>query len=186
MLARRSRGPLLGLAFGGVVLGHVLAYALAHHDAVARHRHLALTGHGSFRVISFAAMVAGGLALTALGVHAVRSARTTGIGGLHLATVQLVIFTMMETAERGGSFGSALSDRAVRIGLVLQIVIGFLAAAITRLFERTLMAAARRPHRRPRQIVLAVLRPREPRLSPTPIALRALRGRAPPASLFAS
>lgn len=178
-------GPLAGLAAGGAVLGHALAYALVFPGASERHAHLAATGHGAFHLVAVAVCPVVGVALFALCLRAVRARPLPSVGGTAaaLAALQSALFLLAESAERGFDLVPIASDPAVRLGLLLQVVLAVALAFVLSLLERTVRLVAARirrddlrapagPSPRPAATELS-LRP-EDRLSTAP-------RRAPPA-----
>jgi len=153
MTADGRPAPLLGLALGGALSGHLLAYAVAFVDAVERRAHLASTGHAAFAPMAMLAAVAVGVALVGLGVRVWRSAPPT-VGWAtwtRLAGIQLAVFALIETAERGFDPSVAVGDPAVRLGLAIQLLVAGALALALRLFVRTvgLVAARLRSRRSP-------------------------------------
>jgi hypothetical protein len=141
---RRKDGLIVaGTAWAGLVLGHLLAYAVAYPGEAARSSHLAGTGHGWLDVVtlSLLAVIPAVLALTA-----VRSLRggSRGTTWVRLAALQVPAFLMIEVAERGASFDRAFSDPAVLIGLVVQVVVAAVAPLLLRGFSRAVAAVAAR------------------------------------------
>lgn len=135
---RRSVGPLFGVAAGGALLAHVLAYALVYTDVAERRAHLAATGHGALAPIAMLAVAMAGAALLVLGIRAARSEplpRGFRMAG-RLAAAQLAVFVLVEVAERGFDLAAAVRDPAVRLGLVLGLVVAAALAVILRLFVR--------------------------------------------------
>ncbi|MGH2590710.1 MAG: hypothetical protein ACRDGW_07925 [Actinomycetota bacterium] len=128
--------------------------------------------------------MAAGLALVALAVRAVRRGPGEDIRGRQLAAAQVAVFAAMEVLERGGSIQAALSDRAVRIGLLLQLAIGLLLALVVRLFERTVAAVAAKLRRSVRRIERTITRLAGKRHCPRPVIRGTLRLRSPPRLAF--
>jgi hypothetical protein len=182
----RRRDALIaaGTAWAGLVLGHLLAYALAYPGEAARRSHLAGTGHGWLDVVtlSLLAVVPAVLALTAIRSLSAGSRGTTWI---RLAALQVPAFLLIEVAERGASFDRALTDPAVLLGLAVQVVVAAVAALLLRGFSRTVaaVAARRRPSRAPSATAPAVAAPDvEP---PHLVRLVRSRRRAPPLPIAA-
>jgi hypothetical protein len=141
---RRRDGLIAaGTAWAGLVLGHLLAYALAYPGEASRRAHLAGTGHGWLDVVtlSLMAVVPAVLALTAIRSLRDGSRRTTWV---RLASLQVPAFLLIEVAERGASFDRALTDPAVLLGLVVQVLVAAVAALLLRGFSRAVAAAAAR------------------------------------------
>lgn len=141
---RRRLGPLAGVAMGGALLAHVLAYALVFADAAERRAHLAATGHGAFAPLAMPAVAMAGTALVVLGVRATRPEPLPG--GLRvaarLAAMQLAMFLLVEVAERGFDLATAVGDPAVRVGLVLQCVVAAILAVVLGLYVRAVRMVA--------------------------------------------
>lgn len=153
MSSSRGRRPasLLGVAAGGALLTHVLAYALAFADAAERRAHLAATGHGAFVPTALLAAAAAGIALVGLGVRAWRS-DPLPVGGVvwaRLVAMQLAVFAVIEAVERGFDLAAAFSDPAVRFGLAIQVLVAGALALVLRLFVRAVRLVAARLRSRP-------------------------------------
>lgn len=137
------------LASAGVAVGHVVAYALAHPTASGRAA--ALGGHGYFSPLATLVVPVG--LIVALG-FAISTARSLGLRGAlswrSLALVQVVLFVVQEVGERsvaGDGLGAAGAERAVWIGLIVQVVLAFLIVravdTVARLVRRCRGAARR-------------------------------------------
>jgi hypothetical protein len=181
---RRDGLIAAGTAWAGLVLGHLLAYALAYPGQAARRAHLAETGHGWLDVVtlSLLAVVPAVIALTV-----VRSLRDgfTPTTWTRLAALQVPAFLLIEVAERGASFDRALTDPAVLLGLALQLVVAAVAALLLRGFSQAVaaVAASVRPSRaRPAR---APARPAPDLAPPHLLRLVRARRRAPPLSIAA-
>lgn len=125
---------LAGMAWGGVVAGHLLAYAVAHPHPAIRHEQLAVTGHGSFHAMLLLAALSSGLGLASAGVRSLRG-RAVPRGSstaLVLAAIQIPAFALMDLAERGFSLSSFVTDPAVPLGLVLQVVFALVLSRLMR------------------------------------------------------
>ena len=183
-MRRRDGLIAAGAAWAGLVLGHLLAYALAYPGEASRRSHLAGTGHGWLDLVtlSLMAVVPAVLALTA-----VRSLRggSRGTTWVRLAALQVPAFLLIEVAERGASFDSALTDPAVLIGLVVQVVVAAVAALLLRGFSRAVAAVAARV-RSPRAPAATAPASAAPDLAP-PHLVRLVRSRrrAPPLPIAA-
>jgi hypothetical protein len=172
-----------GLAWGGLVLGHLGTYLLNYREEATRHTHLAMTGHGAFHlaVLAAAALIPVVLALIAARAASseeppapIRTARS-------LAALQLPLFVGMEIVERGLRVVPALTDRAVISGLLIQVAMAVaLGLLVTVLFRsvRTFVAGFRKTFTSARRAFRsrpsAVIHPRRPDLLTGP------RRRAPP------
>jgi uncharacterized membrane protein YjjP (DUF1212 family) len=145
MSERRSiRSSLvLGLALGGVLLGHTLTYRLLLPDAHARADELARSGHA---YLAGANVVAVTVAIAALAVlflgRLLRSELATTSDVLtRLTAFQIAAFTAMEVLERCAS-GAGFS-RIVPV-LLLGLPVQVLVAAVIALIARTVSSAAER------------------------------------------
>jgi len=172
----RVAGKLLlaGMALGGVVAGHAVAYLAAIPSPAARHHVLAETGHGYWRVAVVAALgaslfSAGFLALCHARAGARGRARRADISrwlAPRLAAVQLLLFLAAEATERvvaGAPLAHLLHEGLLAWGLLAQLVVALLltlllgwlaraAALVGRLLAGPLRFA--RPVRRlPRSVV---------------------------------
>jgi hypothetical protein len=147
------RGPsgdsvvrIVPLAAVGVVLGHLLTYAIAVPDARERSGILARTGHAYFPVFAEYALVVGAATLAAWLIASLRPGRPiAGAGDLVrvLAPVQAVVFVCLEIGERavaGASFADLLGLHLV-VGVLLQVVV---ATAVARVVAALTRAAAER------------------------------------------
>jgi hypothetical protein len=128
-----SRGlAATGIAAGGLVLAHWLAYVLAVPDPHSREALLGLTGHQYW---PFAVRVAGVLAVSAAVAVSFRAWNAThgsgtpdeSFGSLasRLAVLQVFGFVVLEVVERaaaGGDVGSLFASRVFFVGLAVQVV----------------------------------------------------------------
>ena len=109
MSAARSSRPsvLLGLALGGVLLGHTVAYRLLLPDAHARTLELAASGHGYLSGANVVGLVAAVIALAALFLGRVLRADQMDLRHLtpRLIGFQMAVFVAMEVLERISSGG---------------------------------------------------------------------------------
>ncbi len=181
---RRRILPLAGIASGGIVLGHVLGYAMAFPDVRARQAHLVSTGHESFCLLVAAAGVAATLALS---VIAIRAARARGLPSrrltaVSLAVLQLAGFALLELSERRFSVASIANDPAVLVGLAVQVAVAIGLAIVLRLFVRAVETVAARLRRR-RAPAVGLPRPSYARIAGPRARLLAARLRAPPVPL---
>lgn len=167
-----------GTAWAGLVLGHLLAYALAYPEEGARRSHLAATGHGWLDLVSLSllAVIPAILLLTTSGTLRGRPAVTAWS---RLAALQVPAFLLIELAERGSAIDGAFSDPAVLLGIVLQLVVAGVAALLLRGVSALITAVARRRHSRER--TESAGSPAPPQIAP-PHLLRLvrIRRRAPP------
>ena len=181
-------GPLrpdrssIGLATGGVIIGHALAYALAYPVGALRAEHLAATGHGSFPVIAVLALLSAGASLVVVGVRALRQDLDLGTAATaaRLACVQVPAFLLLELVERGLDPTRTLSDPAVRIGLLMQALVALVIAVFLRSVVRAVRAIAGGPRPRwPRPAAILLEVPTEIGLPRAPRHVGTHR-RAPP------
>jgi hypothetical protein len=189
MTARRpSRGIVLGIASGCVVLGHWFTYILVDPSAEARASLLTRTGHAYLGVASQLALdvTLAALALLFLKRFAPneRGAPAFGALGRRLAGFQVGAFLAMEVGERLAS-GSPLSELShgalLPVGIAVQMVLAALGAVVILRLLRTADAAAELLTRAPRlrsgadaEVI------RVPAYRPASVALIAALGRAPP------
>jgi hypothetical protein len=170
-----------GLSAGGLVVGHALGYLLAEPDPALRDAHLAATGHGGFGLLAGCGLLAAVLAAAWSAARASAGTPARLPGTPALATVQVAAFAAIEVVERGFSPSAAASDRAVWIGLALQVLVALAVSAFLRRAVRTARSLARGalPLRPPRAGALPA------RPLPTPPLRRprpAVRLRAPPSA----
>jgi len=129
------RVTVLGLALGGVLLGHAITYAGLAPGAVAREMLLAATGHGYLDVANrigvLAIMVALFATVLARVVGRDAGGLTNGQLTARLVTFQVGVFVVLEVAERLGT-GASLSGlaSALAVGLVIQVAVAVGLAAI--------------------------------------------------------
>lgn len=138
-----------GLAWSGVVLGHLLAYVLAHPAEAERSARLATSGHGSFPLLLISALAGIPAVLSLLAVRVIRGHRSPALLpiAIGLAAIQVPTFLAMEFFERGMSFQRMLLEPAVVIGIGIQVLVAFISAVLVRTFVRAVEAlAARRSH----------------------------------------
>jgi uncharacterized membrane protein (GlpM family) len=176
---------LAGVAAGGAVLGHLLAYLAVFPAALERHAHLASTGHGSFPSIVRAGLVT---LVLAIAVIAARSLRTAGGLDRRRATIVLGVlqvagFAVLELAERGFSFAQAAGDPAVVLGLAIQAVLAVVAAIALSGLVHAVRAIAARPRRRLPLAIAGLLSLRPSSMPDRPAGSSRTRRRAPPLRL---
>ena len=171
-----------GTAWGGVVLGHLLAYGLAYPEEGARRAHLAATGHGwlDLATLSLLALIPAVLILASFSGLRGRAPTATW---MRLAALQVPAFLLIEVAERGTAAGEAFSDPAVLLGIGVQLIVAALAALLLRAVAVIVVAAARR---RIRALTEPISSPALPELAP-PHLIRLVRSRrrAPPVPIGA-
>jgi hypothetical protein len=130
-----QRSVVLGLAVGGVLLGHAITYGLLVPDVHARAATLAQTGHGYLEVLVRLGL--GGV-LVALGAAFLgRLLRVTGpvsafapLAG-RLAGFQLGAFAVMEVGERVAA-GASLHDlpSVLGVGFAIQTFVALIGAGV--------------------------------------------------------
>jgi len=141
-----SRSSLvLGLALGGVLVGHTAAYRLLLPDAHARAAELTAAGHGYLSGANVVGLVAAVIALAALFLGGVL--RTNGTAPTRLATrligFQMAAFLAMEVLERVASGDGVQHLPAVLlIGLPVQAIVAVLVAVAAHLLLRAAVAIA--------------------------------------------
>jgi hypothetical protein len=149
-LHRRTVGgfSLVGVAVGGVVLAHWLAYVLAIPGADARAQVLAASGHSYWVMAIKFAVVLGLAALGALFLrHLDRSPRTWESGqeafsriAARLSLLQVMAFIAMEVTERlvvGAPVAHLFHHRLFLMGLALQLIVASAGALLLLWFSRT-------------------------------------------------
>jgi hypothetical protein len=180
---------VLGLALGGVVLGHTVAYRLLLPDAHTRALELAASGHGYLSGANVVGLVAAVAALAALFLGGVL--RTNDTAPRHLVSrligFQVAAFCAMEVLERIASGGGLQHLAAVLvIGLPVQALIAVLVALVARSLLRVATAIAALLDRTPTwaavPIVFAGVAAEPRRLDRT----GSPQGRAPPSFLVAA
>jgi hypothetical protein len=147
MTTRGSSRPslVLGLALGGVLLGHTVAYRLLLPDAHARSLELAASGHGYLIGANVVGLLASVVALAALFLGGVL--RTNATAPRHLAGrlvgFQMAAFLAMEVLERVASGGGVQHLPSVLlIGLPVQALIALLVVFAAWLLLRAAAAIA--------------------------------------------
>jgi hypothetical protein len=140
------RWAVAAVGLGGVVVGHVLAYALAFPSPLARARHLATTGHGGFGGLATLAATVAFVALAAIGAGALRRREPVAFGHASrtLIAVQVSAFVLLELIERHLHVGATFADPAVAIGILAQVAVALALALLLRGVSRVAIAVARR------------------------------------------
>jgi hypothetical protein len=164
---------LVGVAVGGVVLAHWLAYVVAIPGAHARAQVLAASGHSYWVMAIKFAVVLGLAALGALFLrHLDRSPRTWESGqeafsriAARLSLLQVMAFIAMEVTERlvvGAPVAHLFHHRLFLMGLALQLIVASAGALLLLWFSRTAERVAEALGRpllpRPRRTVLRTIR----------------------------
>lgn len=138
-MASTRRRSVLGIAAGGVLLGHAITYALADPNAHERTADLARTGHAYLGIANDLGLVVALVALSAVFLGGL----TRGHGDLpslrgvtgRLAVFQMMAFASMELLERisaGAPMTGVLHHGILPLGLVIQVVVAALGALIIR------------------------------------------------------
>ena len=141
----RLRGfPIFGTAAAGLVLGHALAYLIAIPDPHQRAFALQRTGHAYIPALDQAVLMllVAGMAAVVVRAFARAGDRTEGFGRLAtiLVVAQTCAFAAQEVLERLVShapLGGLAHDHILVTGIVVQVVVAIVAAAILWLFART-------------------------------------------------
>jgi len=141
----RLRGfPIFGTAAAGLVLGHALAYLIAIPDPHQRAFALQRTGHAYIPALDQAVLMllVAGMAAVVVRAFARGGDRTEGFGQLAtiLVVAQTCAFAAQEVLERLVShapLGGLAHDHILVTGIVVQVVVAIVAAAILWLFART-------------------------------------------------
>jgi len=182
------------VALAGVVLAHTIGYAVVFREPVERAERLRATGHAYWPLAAAGATL---LALVAVIAALARGAARAAAPGrtalprlsfatrvARLASAQIAVFVVMESAERLGAGMSPailLERPEFWLGLGLQVVVASAALLVLAGLERaaTAVVASRRSRfTRPRSTSPSVWAQLDPAL--TGIAVRS-RSRAPPA-----
>lgn len=187
-MAAVSRLRLLavaGLAWAGMVVGHLLAYRLVYPSMPHRLEHLMETGHGAFPLPMVCA-----LACAPALLMAVAAAYLAGGGDLRptvmwLAAIQVPSFALLELAERHFVIDLLLREPAFYVGVGVQLAIAAIASALVRVVVRAirvLVGWRRRTIRAPAVVAVPAL---AGWATPRRDFLVSLRHRAPPLGLAA-
>ena len=183
--------PVFGFAAAGLLLGHALSYMLALPDPYHRDVVLTRTGHGYLpaagqtAVILILAAVAAILARAWVNRDRGEPERFSSIAGT-LASVQIGAFAALEILERvvtGAPLGDLIGDHLLVIGVVTQVVVSLVGAALlvwfARTSERIVRAAIGSPIALPRPLLVEAL-PATPDHPRGRIVASARNVRAPP------
>jgi hypothetical protein len=183
---------LAGVALGGVVAGHTVAYVVAVPSAATRHDVLAETGHGYWPVAVLVALAA---CLCAAGSVALRHARAV-VGGRalgadvsgwlapRLAAVQILLYVAAEATERvvaGVPLADLLHGGLLLRGLLAQLLVALAATVLLSWLARAAELVGRllaRPPR-PTRAVGRLPRPVDEVVARTP-CLGPVTARGPP------
>lgn len=181
-----------GAAAGGLLLGHLLDYAVVIRHPIERHELLEQTGHGylpSAVPLVIGLAIAACLATVGLGItRGTRRSRglPAGWAAMWAAGVQAAGFVVLEVSERafsGAAFSGSFAE-LLSVGLLLQFavgaLVGFVLAMLYRAGEQLGIMLGR--YRGPRRASAAV-RPLTPEIRARSLWLRSARPiRAPPRS----
>jgi hypothetical protein len=131
------RRAALGVAAGGVLLGHALTYLLVDPNAHQRAADLARTGHAYLGVANDLGLIAALVALSAvfLGGLTRRDADAPGFGKLagRLVAFQVAAFACMEVVERlsaGAPVSGVLHHGILPLGIAVEAAIAVLGALV--------------------------------------------------------
>ena len=180
------RGAVLGLAMGGVLLGHAITYEGLAPGAIAREAWLAASGHGYLGVANRVGALAAFLVLGVLLLGRVVGSRRADLSRHELVTrlvaFQVGAFLALEVAERAGA-GSGFHDllTVLPVGLLIQAtiaaVVGFAVAALLRAVDRLVAGRDGVADDTERITLLLPADPFRPAVRAAPVG-----GRAPPGS----
>lgn len=128
------------LASGGVFVGHILGYAVAHPDSAERA--LALSGHAYFGPAAAVVVPVAAVALLAVAIRTVRQ-----LGDVpsfsELAVAQVGLFLFQELFERVPGVGGpldAFAEPGVWAGLIAQVAVAWIAIRLVRATARVVHA----------------------------------------------
>jgi hypothetical protein len=175
---------LLGLALGGLLVGHAVTYRLLVPDAHARTAELAETGHaylaGANALGLFAAIAA--LSVLFLG-RLVRTQGNVPHAFWRLAAFQLTAFAAMEVLERLGS-GAGVRGLlpTMVVGVPVQILVASVVTVVVRFIVRAATIVADRAARGAASWSFGAIAPIVSRVAAPPLApaTGVPPGRAPP------
>lgn len=135
---------LAATTIAGLAAGHTLDYALLVPNPADRQELLSRTGHGHLTTLMtmavIAAVVAAGISIV-LGISRSRGVASKPLSirlAIPFAMTQVGAFVSMEFAERliSGVPLHHLNDRIIFAGIVVQVLVGLVAALIVILLER--------------------------------------------------
>jgi len=137
--ASARRRSVLGIAAGGVVLGHAITYVLVEPNAHQRTTDLAATGHAYLGLANDLGLIAGLIALSAVFLGGLTRSHGDAppLRNLitRLAIFQAVAFAAMELLERlsaGAPLAGVLHHGILPMGIAIQVSIAVLGALIIR------------------------------------------------------
>ncbi len=136
---------MFGAAAAGLVLGHALAYLIAIPDPHQRAFALQRAGHAYLPALDQAVMM---LAIAGVAAIVVRAFARKGDGATErfgrvaalLVVVQTFAFASQEVLERlvsGAPLGELAHDQILVIGVLVQVLVAIVAAAVLWLLART-------------------------------------------------
>ena len=136
---------MFGAAAAGLVLGHALAYLIAIPDPHQRAFALQRTGHAYLPALDQAVMmlaIAGAATIVVRAFSRKGDRATERFGRLAalLVVVQTCAFAGQEVLERlvsGAALGELAHDQILVIGVIVQVVVAIVAAAVLWLLART-------------------------------------------------
>jgi hypothetical protein len=136
MSARRRLGTL-GVAAGGLLIGHWLVYAIVSPATPARTALLRHTGHAYLGAASQLALVLALMAFAAMVMGELNGAGGPTVAGLirRMVTFQVSAFVLMEATERivgGVPLAGLLRSGILPLGVAAQVAVGLVAAATIR------------------------------------------------------
>ena len=136
---------MFGAAAAGLLLGHALAYLIAIPDPHQRAFALQRAGHAYLPALDQAVMmlaIAGAVAVVVRAFARRRDGATERFGRLAtlLVVVQTFAFAGQEVLERlvsNAPLGDLLHDRILVTGMIVQVLVAIVAAAVLWLLART-------------------------------------------------
>jgi uncharacterized protein (DUF2062 family) len=154
MRARHERLWLGGLGAAGIAIAHCLAYVMVEPQAHARHHLLESSGHRYWPWLlalaagALVAGVAGGIvASIRAGAQPLSDGRVFGRAVIRLVPAQIVLFVLIEWLERstaGGLSIEQLTAPVFLVGVICQVVVAFVGAAVVVMLSNAVAAFVRR------------------------------------------
>jgi hypothetical protein len=134
-----ARTGALGVAAGGVLVGHWLTYRLLVPGDAPRQALLSATGHAYLGLANAAGLALGLVALAAVFLDRITNRDTEPATlralAVRLATFQVCAFAAMELIERltsGAPASGALHDGLLPVGMAVQVAIALIGALAVR------------------------------------------------------